>query len=47
MYIAKIPIVTPTNDLLIILDGNNYNPSEIIDDFTLINDADCMRVHFQ
>lgn len=38
----KLIFVTPTNDLVIILNDKHYNPSDLLDDYTLLNDADCL-----
>ncbi|MBG0763099.1 recombinase family protein [Acholeplasma laidlawii] len=40
--VFKLIIVTPTNDLVIILNDNKYSPSEIINDFTILNDTECL-----
>lgn len=40
--VFKLIIVTPINDLIIILNDNKYSPSEIINDFTILNDAECL-----
>ena len=44
----KIILVTPTNELLIVLNTPTYTPSEILNNFELLNDALCLidKTHF-
>jgi len=44
----KIVLVTPSNDLLIVLNTPSFTPSEILNDFSLLNDAACLidKTHF-